>query len=120
MFSPSRFYVFATIPVKPECLEEARAAILEIMPATLAEEGCDVFELYEDPSGAPRLFLREVFRDEAAFELHHQQDFVREIFRKYEEWLDGEVVTQQLRPVLRPLPERPDEPPEGWQPPTKG
>ncbi|MEE4153727.1 MAG: putative quinol monooxygenase [Erythrobacter sp.] len=91
---------FATIPVKPQHFEEAKAAIVGIVEHTRAEEGCHAFELHEAPDGS-RLHLYEVWADKAAFEAHHAKDYTRAIFRQYEDWLAEPVAITFMQPVNR-------------------
>ena len=93
----TEYRVFARIPVKPEHLDDAKQAVLAITPATLAEEGCLCFDLHESTDEESTLFLYEVWRDEAAFAYHHAQDYTKDVFEKYKQWLRDEVKITPLR-----------------------
>jgi quinol monooxygenase YgiN len=97
----TRYYAFATIPVKPEFLAVAKKAILDIMPQTLAEEGCETFSLHIDYGESKSiLYLYEIFRDEAAFNFHHAQAYTKRVFEHYKTWLDGDVQIKRLERLI--------------------
>lgn len=83
------YTVFATIPVKPEHLNDAREAVAAIVPQTRAEAGCEHFEPYRATDGSPNLYIFERWADRAAFDFHHAQDYTKAVFTKYEGWLRG-------------------------------
>lgn len=101
MTKDAPYYAFATIPVKPEYYEDAKQAILDITPLTLAEEGCEVFILhgsYDEEKS--ELYLYEVFRDEEAFNFHHEQEYTKAVFEKYKTWLNGDIEIKRLKSVF--------------------
>lgn len=77
--------IVATITPRPEHLAAARAAILGIVPDTVAEPGCRTFRLLEGGDG--RLRLYEEWTGEDALEAHHAKDYTRAVFTAYEDWL---------------------------------
>ena len=91
---------FATIALKPQHFDEAKAAVIDILERTRAETGCHAFELHESPDDA-RLYLYEVWADSAAFESHHAEDYTKAIFEQYEDWLAEPVAITFMQPVDR-------------------
>lgn len=91
--------VFARITPKPEFLEAARQAILSIMVATRKEAECRTFALHEDRDGGGRLYLYEMWDDDAALAAHHNQPYTRSVFDSYREWLSEPVDITMLRGV---------------------
>ena len=91
--------IFATIRPKPEFVETAKDAILDIIPATRAEPGCLWFELYEGAEGSGTLHLWEKFANQAALESHYGQDYTKRVFDAYESWLAEPVSVQRLSPL---------------------
>ena len=92
------YQLFATIPVKPQFFDLAKEAVLNIIPQTLAEEGCELFVLHEAPEEDNHtLYLYERFKDEEAYNHHHAQPYTKEVFKKYENWLSGPVIFTKLR-----------------------
>ncbi|RKF21953.1 antibiotic biosynthesis monooxygenase [Altericroceibacterium spongiae] len=81
------YTVFATIPVKPEHLDDAREAVAAIVSQTKAETGCEHFEPCRAADGSPNIYIFERWADRAAFDYHHAQDYTRDVFTKYENWL---------------------------------
>ena len=97
MSQQEKYYAFATIPVKPEYMQQAEQAILDITPETLAEPGCEVFTLHKRfESDMATLYLYEIFTDEEAFNFHHAQSYTKAVFKKYETWLAGPVDINRL------------------------
>ncbi len=88
--------VFAEIPVKPEYLDDAIAAVRAIVPTTLGEDGCEQFTLHRAADGSARLFIYERWRDRAAFEFHHAQPYTVAVYKSYETWLAGPVTITEL------------------------
>ena len=88
-------FVFAKISPKPECFEDARNAVLEIVPKTLREPGCLQFELYEGNSD-DCLYLYEEWQDEGALAEHYQQPYTQAVFESYQQWLASPVEVQKM------------------------
>ena len=93
--------IFARISPKPDYLEAARDAVLDIIPATHAEPGCIDFKLHDDMEGKGRLYLYEVWRDEAALTAHHEQPYTKAVFEQYQRWLSEPVEIIRLRETAR-------------------
>jgi quinol monooxygenase YgiN len=91
--------IFARITPKPEFLEAARQAVLAIIPATRAEPGCHAFTLHDDGDGGGHLYLYEIWEDEAALAVHHDQPYTQAVFDSYREWLSQPVEITRLRPI---------------------
>ena len=94
------YIVFARIVPKPEHYDAAKDAILGLIPMTLKEPGCRVFTLHEPgDNGDQALYLYEIFDDEDAFNFHHRQEYTKEVFKAYEDWLAQPVEIKKLRKV---------------------
>lgn len=98
----SQLCYFVTLPIKAEFLAEARQAILDITPATLSEPGCLAFQLHSNPDQDDTLYLYEIFKDQAAFDAHHQMDYTKQVFENYQKWLRDEI---SFLPLIRHMPE---------------
>ena len=94
---PEAFSLFARIVPKPQHFDDARRAILEIVPATRREAGCREFVLHEARDGTGQLFIYETWDDDAALEDHHAQPYTRAVFRRYEDWLAAPVEITKLK-----------------------
>lgn len=96
------FIVFATITLKPEFYEDAKEAILNITPQTLAEPGCRVFALHEPSSSdGTTLYIYEIFDSEEAFHFHHSQSYTKAVYKSYENWLAAPVEIKILARVVQ-------------------
>lgn len=91
-------HIFARIAPKPEFFEMTRDAILEIIPLTLAEPGCQTFVLHTGEDDGC-LYLYEVFDDEDALKAHGAQTYTRAVFARYEEWLKEPPQLTRMRRV---------------------
>lgn len=88
----------AEITPKPEFFDAAEAAVRDVIPATLAEEGCLAFTFYADDK-REKLFIVETWADMAAFEFHHAQPYIKEVFAQYEGWLTKMPVLTEINEV---------------------
>ncbi len=77
----------ATIRVKREHMEEACNAVFAIIRETRAEDGCLAFEPRRTADGSSTIVIFEEWADRAAFEFHHAQEYTKDVFAKYENWL---------------------------------
>ncbi|WP_411827796.1 putative quinol monooxygenase [Luteolibacter sp. AS25] len=78
----SSLFIIAKIPLKPEHYTSGKEAIIGILPETRAEIGCLQFELHEE-AGENTLFLYEEWVDQAALDLHYQQEYTKAVFANY-------------------------------------
>ncbi|MGH7885442.1 MAG: putative quinol monooxygenase [Thermodesulfobacteriota bacterium] len=94
------YIAFARIVPKTEHFNDAKEAILGIIPKTLNEQGCHVFTLHEaGDKNDPALYLYEVWEDKNAFKFHHEQEYTKEVFKSYKNWLAEPVEIKQLEKV---------------------
>lgn len=89
-------YIFATIKPKPEFFDQAKAALEELVPLTLAEPGCHLFTVLENRDEPGSLHLFEIFSDKAAMQAHHAKKYTKDVFAKYQKWLAAEIDIQYL------------------------
>lgn len=95
----SELHVVATIPVKPEAVDQVRPALTELVAATRGEEGCLAYDLFES-AAAPGTFVTvERWTDQAALDAHMATPHVATAFAAAGGALDGEVAIHPLRPV---------------------
>lgn len=92
-----RLHIFATIRPKPEFLDVAKQALEDLIPPTLAEPGCHLFTVHENRDTPGVLHLFEIFDDDAAVQEHYEQDYTKDVFAKYQNWLDAPVEIQHLK-----------------------
>lgn len=91
--------VIATIPVRAESVEEARAALRTLVAATRQEEGCLGYDLFES-GAAPGVFVTvEEWVDQAALDAHMTMPHIGEAFAVLGGALAGEVGIHPLVPV---------------------
>ena len=93
------YTVFATIPVKPEHMEAAVEAVAAIVPATRSEDGCVSFEPRRAADGSSTIMIFEEWADRDAFDFHHAQDYTKDVFAKYESWLQSPPQLVEVKPL---------------------
>ena len=81
-------HVLAEITPKPEHMDDALEAVRSIIARTRAEAGCNRFEVYTDEA-REMIVLVEHWADREAFDFHHAQSYVTDIFAKYDGWLES-------------------------------
>lgn len=86
-----RLFLFATIRPRPEHFGAAKAALDGIIVPTLEEAGCHIFAAFESGTEPHTLHLFECFDDEAALNLHYEQGYTKNVFRRYADWLRAPV-----------------------------
>ena len=95
----SDLQVVATIPAKPEHADAIREALKTLVEATLAEEGCLAYDLFESASAPGTFVTVERWTDSAALDAHMGQPHVAAAFAAADGALSGEVAIHPLTPV---------------------
>ncbi|MDG6078629.1 antibiotic biosynthesis monooxygenase [Erythrobacter litoralis] len=93
------YTVFATIPVEPEHMEVAAQAVAAIVPMTRDEEGCLAFEPRRAADGSSTIMIFEEWADRDAFDFHHAQEYTKDVFARYEGWLQSEPQLVEVKPL---------------------
>lgn len=93
------FTIFAKIIPKPEFFEEAKQAILDIIPQTRKEPGCKIFNLhiFDHTDGTKSLCLYEIFESQKDYDYHHAQNYTKKVFEAYKQWLAAPVEISSLQ-----------------------
>lgn len=95
----SELHVVATIPVKPEHVEELRPVIATLAAETNKEEGCLAYAAYESQS-APGVFVTvETWRAQEDLDAHMQTPHIATALGALEGKAAGEVAIHPLSPV---------------------
>ncbi len=94
-----RLHIFATIHPKPEFFEKAKTALEQLVPPTLEEPGCHLFSVLESKDEPGILHLFEIFDNEDAVQEHYAQDYTKDVFAKYQDWLAAPVKIQHMSPA---------------------
>ncbi len=95
----SELQVVATIPAKPEAADAIRAALKELVAATLAEDGCLAYDLFESASAPGTFVTVERWTDQAALDAHLGMPHVAAAFAAADGALSGDVAIHPLQPV---------------------
>lgn len=90
--------ITATIVCKPGYREQVKQSLLNLIPLTLAEEGCLNYDLHEDNENPDRFFFYENWETRSHW-LAHNESLHIIAHRKVAEGAIKEVVIHQLTPV---------------------
>ena len=92
-------HVVATLPTDPASAEEVRAALVKLGAATLGEEGCYAYDVYESQS-TPGVFVTvEAWRGQADLDAHMKTPHIAEAFTVLGDALTDKVAVHPLTPV---------------------
>ena len=95
----SELHVVATIPVKPEAVDEVRPALATLVEATRGEEGCISYDAYES-TAAPGTFVTvEVWRSQEDLDAHMQTEHIGAAFAALDGKGAGDVAIHPLTPI---------------------
>lgn len=82
------FIVAVWFNVKPEHVDDFHTAIAENAASSVANEpGCRQFDVCIDPDDRSRVFLYEVYDDDAAFEAHKASAHYQAFSAKAGDWV---------------------------------
>lgn len=91
----SPLHVVATIPVRPDALDEGRDVLAELVAATRAEEGCLSYDGYVSSEDGVLVTI-ESWRAEADLDAHMTTPHIARAFERVGPLLAGEVVIHRL------------------------
>lgn len=94
----TELFIVAKITPKTDCFQQAKQAIIDIIPQTRNEPGCLEFTLHQDNNGS--LFLYEQWVDERALEQHYEMPYTRSVFQRYQNWLSKQPEITKLTKVI--------------------
>jgi len=81
--------VIAKLPIKEGKVEEAIAAVKELMVQVAREEGTLLYTLNRDPSNPNTLVIMERYKDKAAFDVHTSTPPFKAFFAKSKAFIGG-------------------------------
>ncbi len=92
-------YLTALLQCKPGEAEKVKPLLLDLVAASLQEEACLQYELYQDSGNENQFIFHETWRDAAGLEQHAQQPHYKKFGELVGPALDGPVTiykTQRL------------------------
>jgi quinol monooxygenase YgiN len=81
--------VIAKLPIKEGKVEEAIAAVKELMVQVAREEGTLMYTLNRDQSNPNTLVIMERYKDKAAFDVHSSTPHFKAFFAKSKAFIGG-------------------------------
>lgn len=91
--------VVATIPIDPAHAAEAGAALATLAAASLAEEGCYQYDVFESGTAPGTFVTVEAWRSQADLDAHMGQPHLGEAFTVLGPVVAGDVAIHPLRPL---------------------
>lgn len=87
--------VHGTIPIRPECRDQALKLARGMTEATLAEPGCLSYDFYVGLSDPNTLMLFQEWESMEALMRHFQTPHMEEFLRALPEVVSGEITTRR-------------------------
>lgn len=75
--------IIGTIRLPAAALDKARPAMLAMIDASLAEDGCEAYSYAEDVCGPGLICVHEIWRDKAALDAHFETEHLATWRRKW-------------------------------------
>ena len=92
--------LIVTIQIKPEHKEAFMESMYgDARGSNNDESGCLRFDVLQDTEDPNRIFLYEIYQDEAALDAHRQAPHYTKWRETVKDWFDGEVVRNVATPV---------------------
>jgi len=89
----SQYAVWVEFGLLPQHADAFRTAVLKNAHTSVATEpGCLRFDVLDALPGAPRIFLYEIYADEAAFKAHLGTEHYKVFDRESAPWITEKVV----------------------------
>lgn len=95
----SELNVVATIPAKPEAVDQIRTSLQTLAAATRQEQGCIFYDLYESAAFPGTFVTVERWRGQADLDTHLASPHIAEAFAAADGKLSGEVMIHPLTPA---------------------
>lgn len=83
--------------VVPGCMPQFWPRMLAQAATSLGEPGCSQFDVCTDPKDENRVFLYEIYADQAAFDEHLASPHFREFDAATRPWIESKRVAQWHR-----------------------
>jgi quinol monooxygenase YgiN len=87
--------VHGTIPIRPECREQALELARRMTEATQAEVGCVSYDFYVGLSDPSTLMLFQEWESMEALMAHFQTDHMDEFLKELPDVVSGEISTRR-------------------------
>ena len=94
----SKLTIIAHIHADADQVDFVKAALLKIIPPTLAEEGCLNYDLHQDNEDPAHFFFYENWESRELWQLHMESEHLKE-FKAATEGTIENVVLHEMTPV---------------------
>lgn len=65
---------------KADKIEDFRTAVIKLVNETVKESGCETFKIFQNNAQPDEFILWEIFKDEAAMDIHMKMVYTQECF----------------------------------------
>jgi (4S)-4-hydroxy-5-phosphonooxypentane-2,3-dione isomerase len=96
------YAILGIVKVKPEHLQEFVDNVRQHARNSLREEGCLKFDVLQDRADPHTICLYEVFRDEAALDVHKAQDYYQRWMSMSRDWRDRSQYSRRVLDHIHP------------------
>jgi quinol monooxygenase YgiN len=88
------FVVAVEFSIKKGCVDDfTRAVIIQAGNSLHREPDCHRFDVCKPVTGSPRIFLYELYTNEAAFKAHQQTDHYARFQAAIKDWVKSKTVS---------------------------
>lgn len=91
--------VFITMNVKSAQMDAVCSEVATVASRVVNEDGCLTFEAHRAADGSPTIYLFEKWTDKAALAVHDAQPYMKALYAKLGELLDGQPSIVEVKPV---------------------
>jgi len=88
-------HVTALLKCKAGHAGDVKTALIELVEASLKEDACLQYELYQDTANENQFYFHETWQDAAGLDTHTQQPHYQQLGEKIGAYLDGEPAIHQ-------------------------
>jgi len=83
--------IAGTVPIKPECWDDAKALVVKMVEATLKEAGCVSYQFHTAAAAQSTFFLFEEWESEGALAAHFQTEHLQNFMKEAPNLLGGPI-----------------------------
>lgn len=92
--------IIANIYAKPESLEQVKAALMKLVPATREEAGCVQYDLHQNNENPVHFMMYEAWQDTASWQAHMEAQALKTYLADVEGAIESFTVDQMAQVVV--------------------
>jgi len=95
----NQFVIIASMRAKADKIDEVRKALLEMVAATRAENGCVLYDLHQDLQDPAEFFFYEVWTSPEVWQAHMESPHLKAFGAIADTLLERSTRVQQLKQI---------------------